>query len=37
MNQKFEADYCRICAHLLKDDRKQNQLAVCKGLQEQSK
>jgi len=37
MNQKFEADYCKICAHLLKDDQKQNQLAVCKGLQEQGK
>ena len=37
MNQIFEADCCKICAHLLKDDQKQNQLALCKGLQEQAK
>jgi hypothetical protein len=38
MNQRFEADYCKICAHLLKDDdEKQNQLSLCKGLQEQAK
>jgi len=37
MNQRFEAGYCKICAHLLEDDQKQNQLAVCKGLQEQGK
>ena len=27
----------KICANLLKDDQKQNQLALCKGLQEQAK
>jgi len=37
MNQRFEADCCKICAHLLKDDQKQNQLALYKGLQEQAK
>jgi len=37
MNQKFEADCCKICAHLLKDNQKQNQLALCKRLQEQAK
>ena len=37
MNQRFEADSCKICAHLLKDDQKQNQFALCKGLQEQAK
>ena len=37
MNQSFEADCCKICAHLLKDDQKQNQLVLCKGLQEQAK
>jgi len=36
MNQRFEADCCRIYAHLLKDDQKQNQLALCKGLLEQA-
>jgi len=33
MNQRFEADCCKMCAHLLEDDEKQNQLALCKGLQ----
>ena len=33
MNQRSEAYCCKICAHLLKDDQKQNQLALCKGLQ----
>jgi len=28
MNQRFEADYCKICAHLLKDDQKQNLLCA---------
>jgi len=37
MNQIFEAYNCKICAHLLKDDQKHNQLALCKGLQEQAK
>ena len=37
MNQRFEADCCKICAHLLKDDQKQNQLSLCKGQQEQAK
>jgi len=37
MNQRYEADCCKICAHLLKNDQKQNQLALCKGLQEQAK
>ena len=37
MNQRFEADCWKICAHLLKDDQKQNQLALYKGLQEQAK
>ena len=34
---RFEADCCKICAHLLQGDQKQNQLALCKGLQEQAK
>ena len=34
---KFEADCCNICAHLLKNDQKQNQFALCKGLQELAK
>ena len=37
MNQRCEADCCKICAHLLKNYQKQNQLALCKGLQEQAK
>jgi len=37
MNQRFEAGCYKICAHLLKDDQKPNQLALCKGLQEQAK
>jgi len=37
VNQKYEADCCKICTHLLKDDQKQNQLALCKGLQDQAK
>ena len=37
MNQRFEADCCKICAHLPKDNQKQNQLTLCKGLQEQAK
>jgi len=37
MNQRFEGDCCKICTHLLKDDQKPNQLALCKGLQEQAK
>jgi len=37
MNQRFEADCCKICALLSKDDQKQNQRALCKDLQEQAK
>ena len=37
MNQRYEADCCKSCAHLLKDGQKQNQFALCKGLQEQAK
>ena len=37
MNQKFEAACCKTFAHLLKDGQTQNQLALCKGLQEQVK
>jgi len=37
MNQRFEAACCKICACLLKDGQTQNQLALCKGLQEQVK
>ena len=37
MNQRFEADCWKIFTHLLKDDQKQNQIALCKGLQEQAK
>ena len=37
MNQRFEADCSKICAHLLKNDQKQNQLALCKCVQEQAK
>ena len=37
MNQRFEADCCKICAYVLKDDQKPNQLALCKDLQEQAK
>ena len=37
MNQRFEADCCKICAHLLKDGQKQNQLALCQGLLERTK
>jgi len=37
MNQRFEADCCKIFAHLLKGDQKPNKLALCKGLQEQAK
>ena len=36
MNQRFDANCSKICANLLKDDEKQNQLALCKGLQEQA-
>jgi hypothetical protein len=36
MNQRFEAACCRIYAHLL-DGQTLNQLALCKGLQEQAK
>jgi len=36
-NQRFETDCCKICAFLLKDDQKQNQFALCKGLQQQAK
>jgi len=36
MNQRFEAACCRIYARLL-DGQTQNQLALCKGLQEQAK
>jgi hypothetical protein len=32
MNQRFAADCYKIFAHMLKDDQKQNQLALCKGL-----
>jgi len=37
MIQRFEADCYKIYAHLLKDDQKQNQLALCKCLQDQAK
>jgi len=37
MNQRFETDCCKTCAHLLKDDQKPNQLALWKGPQEQAK
>jgi len=37
MNLRFQADCCKICAHLLKDDQKPNQLALCKDLQQQAK
>jgi len=37
MYQRFEAACCTVCAHLLQGDQKQNQLALCKDLQEQAK
>ena len=37
MNQRYETDFCKICAYMLKNDQKQNQHALCEGLQEQSK
>ena len=37
MNQRFKTDCCKICAHLLKDDQKQNRISLCKGQQEQAK
>ena len=37
MNQRFEADCCKIYAHMLKGDQKQNQLALGKGLEDQAK
>ena len=37
MNQRFEVNRCKICAYLLKDDQKQNELALRKGLQKVKK
>ena len=37
MNQRVEADCCKIYAHLLKNDQELNQLALCKALQEKAK
>ena len=37
MNKRFEADCWKICAHVLKGDQKQNQFALCKGLQKWAK